>query len=340
MSDTTSISCQIPGKLFVAGEYAVTRPGGLAIVAAVETGFTVTVRESTGSSSLQTNVALPDLTFDIHDFSVPAEGWDFALQALKNLLETLSIKDLPQLDIHISSPLGFGEQKIGYGSSASVVVGMVQAVSQFLQKNVLDFPSDFSWQKAFEAAAKAHRQVQGSGSMGDVAGIFAGGLSFYQSPEKNWQNWQLTDLNLPELSYQTYIIRTGKSVKTGNKLKIQLANDFYQKSDALIRQMLVWRQQPAYASKMFQRFKKLLLKNQQLLIDSLPAGYVTDKLALALKLVNAEANLVAKISGSGFGENLIVFAKNEKNIKKLRKKLARQQIYLEKIRISASNLRN
>lgn len=328
------VSLKIPGKLFIAGEYAVTRPGGKALIATVETDFTVTVKPSQNSqtSAFHTNVDLADIAFDINNFTIPDNGWNFALTALQNLLngtKAAEVTDFPQLDLTITSPLGFGENKIGYGSSASVVVGVVQAVNQFLQLQAN--PSQL-----FEYAAKAHRQVQGSGSMGDVAAISSGDVCYYQSPDQNWQNWQIATQDWQALGWQAYIVRTGKSVKTGDKLKINLPDHFYQQSDHIIDQLANWRYNLAYyyPTKKFKKFKNLILKNQQLLIDNLPPAYVTPKLRLALDLINAKDNLVAKISGSGFGENLIVFAKNEKHIKKIKEKLGQKGIILEKIKIS------
>ncbi|MFG7387777.1 hypothetical protein ACGO3R_03610 [Lactococcus lactis] len=69
------------------------------------------------------------------------------------------------------SDLGFGENKKGYGSSASVVCGLVNAVNQF-------FDFQLSLEKRFEIAAKTHFEVQGSGSMGDIAAIMYGGSVF------------------------------------------------------------------------------------------------------------------------------------------------------------------
>lgn len=285
------MSERIAGKLFVAGEYAVTRPGGLAIVLAVDTDFEVFVSESRGKSRLSTNVDLADFLFDIEDFEIPENAWNFALTALSKVIE--GQKNLPQLDIRIESGLGFGENKTGYGSSASVVVGIVRAVSSFLKLEVNEF----------ERAAQAHLAVQGSGSMGDVAAISSGGLIDYQSPDEHFQNWKIHNLELP--AWTPYVIKTGKSVKTGEKLKIELPESFYTRSDELVREISASIQNKDFAS-----FKKNLLANQALLIEHLPESYLTDDLRNALERVNELPHAVAKVSGSGFGENLIVFAES------------------------------
>ncbi len=184
--------------------------------------------------------------------------------------------------------------------------------------------------KAFEYAAKAHFEIQGSGSMGDVASILSGGIIYYQSPDVNWQNWKIENSELYHPQWQAYIVMTGKSVKTGDKLKINLTEKFYETSDEIVNKIKALNQKKYFEQKKFQLFKKLILANQSLLADTLPEGYVTEKLAFALNIINRQENLVGKISGSGFGENIIVFAKNEKGIKKVTGQLARKGISIEK----------
>ncbi|GBG96468.1 mevalonate kinase family protein [Lactococcus termiticola] len=315
------IELTIPGKLFVAGEYAVTRSNGKAICVAVETGLKVRISERQGHSRLRTNVPLADHDFLINAFEIEAGGWAFALTALQKTLKASGRQGFPELGIEIDSPLGYGEDKTGYGSSAAVVVAVVQAVNSFLGLG-LD-------QKAcFEIAGRAHREVQGSGSMGDVASILTGGLMAYQSPDADFQNWKIDSLLLP--AWETYIVKTGKSVKTGDKLKIALPEGFFERSDQLVEELA-----RAIQTADFEAFKLALIENQALLIDSLPEAYLTDKLSLALETLNKETDLVAKVSGSGFGENLILFSKNGRDLTKLAEKLAEQGIILEKIKIAS-----
>jgi phosphomevalonate kinase len=276
------VSVGVPGKLFVAGEYAVTRPGSWAMVAAIKTDFTVTVTETSGLSALTTNVDLPDFSFSLQQLTVPADSeWAFALSALCEM--NLFAKQ--EIAIHIESRLGFGANKKGYGSSASVVVGVIDAVNAF-------FELGLSENRRFKMAANAHQKVQGSGSMGDVAAITAGGVILYQSPGA-----QIIPLNFPWKNI--YVVRTGAAVKTGEKLALSLPDDFYQMSDEIVLRLA--------KTKNFEEFKRDLDANQFLLLTNLPEGYMTDDLELAMSTIRGYDKLAAKISGSGFGENIIVF---------------------------------
>lgn len=318
-----AVIVNVPGKLFFAGEYAVTRPEGLALVTTIATDFTVKISAGDRSSHLQTNVAMADYDFSINKISVTSDNpWNFALTALKKTLEFTDgsiskVKNVwPEVTIEITSDMGFGDRKKGYGSSASVVCGVVNATNTY-------FKLGLTLAERFVIAAEAHYEVQGSGSMGDIAAIMYGGSVFYKN------RTQVLPLDMP---WATYVVQTQKAAKTSEKLKIELSDDFYQTSDHLVRALTA-----AIAQQDFPYFKEKLLENQKLLLHHIPEGYMTDKLSLALKMINAYPEFAGKISGAGFGENVILFAENEAPIKVLQKKLEDHGIHLFKAEISEKN---
>lgn len=322
------VHLQIPGKLFIAGEYAVTRPNGKALVAAIESDFWISISEENEKSKLQTNVEIEDFEFLMNHIKIPLDSkWNFALTALKKTIDYAKnqnlLEEIPEFSINIQSGLGFGENKKGYGSSASVVVAVVEGVNHFLKLNL-------SLEKRFELAAKAHFEVQGNGSMGDIASILTGDVIFYQSPDEKFSNWKIQPQNWKSLNWTAYVAQTGKSVKTDEKLKIYLPISFYRKSDQIVEKIRKARADDGFD---FSQFKALLLENQQLLIEELPPAYVTDKLKLVLEVVNAQDGLVGKISGSGFGENVIIFAENDQSLKRIKKILEKEDISLVKVTI-------
>ncbi|AYG01820.1 mevalonate kinase [Lactococcus allomyrinae] len=315
-----SVTVRVPGKLFFAGEYAVTRPNGLALVTTIETDFAVRISKSEGKSRLHTNVNLHDFEFTLSHISFDKENaWNFALTAL---LKTLSaqIRNLSALTeeicVEIQSEMGFGEQKKGYGSSASVVCGMVNAVNEY-------FGLELALEERFEIAAATHFEVQGSGSMGDIAAIMYGGSVFYQNHHR---------IIPVEIPWKTYVLQTGKSAKTSEKLKIELSEDFFVASDELVIEIAT-----AIDINDFELFKEKLLENQLLLLKNIPDGYMTYKLSVGLNLVNSHPELAGKISGAGFGENIIIFAKSDENIDKLRERLKNYEIELIESKISMRN---
>lgn len=321
------MSIKVPGKLFFAGEYSVTKEGNLALITTIETNFEVRISATTGKSIFKTNVGLSDFEFSLSKIEFTKENpWNFALTALKNTLsaadsfEKKSVSKIlsssPEISLEIVSDLGFGENKKGYGSSASVVCGVVNAVNQF-------FDLQLSLEKRFEIAAKTHFEVQGSGSMGDIAAIMYGGSVFYQNHNR------ILPLEIP---WKTYVVQTGKAAKTAEKIKIKLSDEFYQTSNELVIEMAT-----AIDIQDFSLFKEKLSENQLLLLENIPEGYMTKELALALNLLNSYPELAAKISGAGFGENLILFAQNSMAIAEVQKKLYEYGINLEEFKIAQKN---
>lgn len=317
MQEVVLNTCKIdvPGKLFIAGEYAVTRPGGLALVTSIVSDFQVCISEARTSSLLQTNVAMPDYAFSIKDFQAERTGsWNFVLTAIEYVLRERKLNK--EFHLEIKSDLGFGESKKGYGSSACVVVGVVNALNEFFDLNL-------SLEKRFALAGQAHYDVQGSGSRGDVAAIMYGGSIFYENHQR------VLPLAIP---WQVYVVQTHQSAKTGEKLKKNLPDAFFSKSDELVIEI-----RTAIDRRDFALFKEKLLENQLLLIDNQSSGYMTEQLALALNIINGHTELAGKISGAGFGENIILFAEHEENIAGLRATLEAEGIALIKARIGKQN---
>lgn len=314
-ADLSTYKIDVPAKLFIAGEYAVTRLGGLALVTSLESDFQVVISEVEGHSLLETNVAMPAHAFSVKEIKPEHSGpWNFVMTAIKYMSKEVELTR--EFHLEIKSGLGFGENKKGYGSSACVVVGVVNAVNLFFQLNL-------PLKKRFEIAAQAHYDVQGSGSRGDVAAIMYGGSIFYENHQR------VLPLKIP---WQTYVVQTAQSAKTVEKLEHQLSEAFYAKSDELVIEIST-----AIDMHDFALFKEKLLENQLLLIEHQAKGYMTDQLALALNIVNSQPEFAGKISGAGFGENIILFAEREDKIVELRSTLEAEGMKLEKIRIGKQN---
>ncbi|MFT8358034.1 phosphomevalonate kinase [Bifidobacterium aquikefiri] len=180
-----------PGKLYVAGEYAVVEPGHRAIVVAVDRFLDVEVRVSHGDSSqgsLQSNrftqqsVQWHRSQDTIVVDSADQSGWGFIINAIR-MVEKLARevgKTLKYCDISVSSGLDDASgKKYGLGSSAAVTVATVQALCSFYN---LDIDAMQRYKLAFLAA----NEVQSSGSGGDIAaGTFHGCIA-YSSPDRAW----------------------------------------------------------------------------------------------------------------------------------------------------------
>lgn len=133
------IEVTTPGKLFIAGEYAVVEPGHPAIIVAVDQFVTVTVEETTDEGSIHLhNTALTysltrrngELVLDIRE-----NPFHYVLAAI-HLTEKYAQeqnKELSFYHLKVTSELDSSNgRKYGLGSSGAVTVGTVKALNIFM----------------------------------------------------------------------------------------------------------------------------------------------------------------------------------------------------------------
>lgn len=169
---------QAPGKLYLAGEYAVVNPGNPALLMAVNRY--VEARVSSAQRWLATSAQFPGSQVVVGGY-VP-DNLSFASAALeiaRNYASKVSEREVcghVHIDSHLQSNDG---TKFGLGSSAAVCVAVVRAVLAAYGVPALPVT-------VFKLAATAHFLVQGNGSLGDVAASSMGGLVYYRSPDREW----------------------------------------------------------------------------------------------------------------------------------------------------------
>ncbi|GAB0108488.1 phosphomevalonate kinase [Nocardia sp. JMUB6875] len=192
------ITAHAPGKLFIAGEYAVVEPGYPAVVVAVDRCASVTVRQGeTGDgvvlrSDLHGGIALR-CTRKAHRL-VPADGGDWrdshfaAVLAAARVVERLAVEQgrspmslrLSVISRHLAAGDG---RKFGLGSSAAVTVATVTAVSTCYGLNLSDMDR-------YRLAMLATIALNPNASGGDIAASTWGGWLAYQTPDRQ----QISDL--------------------------------------------------------------------------------------------------------------------------------------------------
>ncbi|MFT8926060.1 MAG: phosphomevalonate kinase [Bifidobacterium sp.] len=180
-----------PGKLYVAGEYAVVEPGHRAIVVAVNRFLDVRIHASdfeARQGSLQSNRFTRSRVqwHRSHDTivvdSADQSGWGFIINAIR-VVERFAVeagKSLRYCDISVSSGLDDASgKKYGLGSSGAVTVATVQALCDFYHLEIGEM-------ERYKLAFLAANEVQPSGSGGDIAaGTFQGCIA-YSSPDHEW----------------------------------------------------------------------------------------------------------------------------------------------------------
>ncbi|KRM09420.1 phosphomevalonate kinase [Paucilactobacillus suebicus DSM 5007 = KCTC 3549] len=194
------ITAKAPGKLYIAGEYAVVENGFPAIIVALNQFVTCTVEESEDYGSIvsrqYTENSLhwrrmgDEMVFDNRD-----NPFHYILSAIKITEEYARSMDrqLRVYHLRIDSELDSEDgKKYGLGSSAAVTVATVKALCEFYQLNVTQA-------QIFKLAAIAHFDVQGNGSLGDIAASVYGGWIAYHSFDRQWLAERRHFLPLPEL---------------------------------------------------------------------------------------------------------------------------------------------
>ncbi|MFI6569586.1 phosphomevalonate kinase [Nocardia fluminea] len=185
-----TVSCRAPGKLFIAGEYAVVEPGHLAVLTAVDRYATATVTAVdpgegiTLHSDLNGGVTLScgrhgDELSPTSDAVVPA-SLSYVFAAVSIVHRLLLERAVPVSDFRLSVTADLGDadgRKFGLGSSAAVTVATVAALGRHFALG-LD-PMD-----RYRLAMLATIAVNPRASGGDVAVSTWGGWLAYRSPDR------------------------------------------------------------------------------------------------------------------------------------------------------------
>ena len=352
-SERVTITSNAPGKLFIAGEYAVVEPGHSAIVAAVSRYLTVTIDEATSVGAL-TSTQNPDVVVEWtregelfrakgeHPYKLVEEAILVAEQYVReigkptNALYSLSITS--ELD---DAKRGI---KYGLGSSGAVVVATIQAVLDFYETPRPPL-------LLYKLSVLANLRLSQRGSFGDIAASSFGGMVYYTSPDRSElleqlqsktiknicdSDWKdLTIEHLPEIPNFTLLVGwTGQVAITDSLIqatektrKVETDSSFYKeflaKSHAIVEGLQnAWNQQDIPALQEGIRANRALLNEfaqvMQLEIET-PALQTLCDLA-------EQVDACAKTSGAGGGDCGICFTQNEQQRQQIETQWAKAQI--------------
>jgi len=190
-SHAGGVVSRAPGKLYIAGEYAVVEPGHRAVLVAVDRFITVRItphsragrHAGTISSRLYANGSR-SWRRRPQDGQAEAVGGedDYIISAIR-LVEALVAEvggRLRSFDLDISSELDEADgRKLGLGSSSAVTVATVRAVADFYGLAAGDLT-------VYKLAMLASDTVQPIGSGGDIAASAMTGWVAYTSPDRSW----------------------------------------------------------------------------------------------------------------------------------------------------------
>lgn len=193
------IKASAPGKLYIAGEYAVLEPGHPAILVALDQFVTVILEKSaqgTIRSSYSNGIAIPwtrrNGRFYIDErenpFSYIAKSITITEQYIKELGHTLQFFDL-EVQSELDNKDG---RKYGLGSSGAVTIATIKALLRF-------YNISYTSELLYKLAAVTHLSLNSNGSFGDLAASSYEGWLAYSCFEREWVLEKMQQLPLTEL---------------------------------------------------------------------------------------------------------------------------------------------
>lgn len=178
------IIARVPGKLLLAGEYAILSPGALALVLAVNRYLEVELH-SAGRFEIESELWPQPWAFDsLEQAALEAAPEPLQLVAKALYLGAEYLGERLQLDgpfrLQLRSQLHEAQVKAGLGSSSAACVGVLAALFARCGENLALFETKV---RLYRLAVLAHRQVQKQGSGADIAGHIFGSVTAYTSPD-------------------------------------------------------------------------------------------------------------------------------------------------------------
>ncbi len=194
----------VPGKLYISGEYAILEPGHPAILIAVDqylnSQLSISFKPYQGTIksdlpemndlNYRRNPHTNDIQIDLEQQSIGSlKDWRYVLAAIEVVEALITEIGRPIQDYHLSfiSNLASEEgKKYGFGSSGAVTVATIRSLIQFYGLQAL------SPVTIFKMACIALTRLDSNGSFGDIAAITLGNWVYYQSFDREWLRARLT----------------------------------------------------------------------------------------------------------------------------------------------------
>ncbi len=336
------ITEQAPGKLYIAGEYAVLEQDCPAILVAVNQFIRVSITKSKSSTgSIHSKQYSQDsihwvrrgakMVIDNRD-----NPFEYILSAI-NLTERFCLEQHIKLrvyDLHVNSDLDSADgKKYGLGSSAAVTVATVKAILRF-------YNVPFSNELVYKLSAISHYSVQGNGSAGDIAASVYGGWIAYQTFDKKWLKRELTQKSLsevvdeawPGLKIQLLTPPEGMNLLIGwsqkpastsrlvdetnaNKAALNVEyKQFLQQSRKCVLRMI-----DGFEQCNIDLIKMQIRENRKLLQHFAQINQIAIEIPRLSKLINIAESFggAAKTSGAGNGDCGIVITDEQTNVNEL-----------------------
>lgn len=340
----SSYSIKVPGKLMIAGEYAVLEPGHKAIVVAVDRYIRAHIKVSQENILSLPQLGLEDIKWSVKngkvEFSVADPRLSFIQNSITVVSQFLKEKSIGVKRFHLKIESQLNEpvtgKKYGLGSSAAIVVAVVSAIL-----SIHSFHNEkYELDEIFKLSVIAHFKSQGSGSGADIAAALYGGWLQYSAFSGQWllsqlkEGTKITDLIARQWSYlfvdklsppdQLILAVAWTKEAASTKFMIKRISDFRKEDPASYNEFL--RESAIFVDALIESFKagnideaikNLKLNRKALLKLGEKAGLEIETEELKKLASIAEAFGSGKQSGAGGGDCGIAFIKNPEQIEDL-----------------------
>lgn len=180
------LTIKVPGKLMIAGEYALLEAYQRSIVMAVNRFVYATIESCTENRVSLPKLNLDNLPWEIENKTIHIVTNDKRVNFVENAMNIAyryiveQKQPFSNFELSINSELDDESGiKYGLGSSAAVVTAVIKAIIE--KHDIASTPT-----LLFKLAAIAHVETQGSGSGADVAASSFGGMLMYTSFQAEW----------------------------------------------------------------------------------------------------------------------------------------------------------
>ncbi len=303
-----------PGKLFIAGEYAVTENLGEAIIIPVKKGIKVTIQSHTISTIVNLQYPSENMTFEsIHEIKNPYLR--LALEVVRQWMMNKSMLWKP-IKITIDSTLVAEHGKYGLGSSGAVTVAVIGALLKF-------YDIDFTPLQLYQLAVIATIQNFQDTSFGDIACSSFNQPIHYRKFSKTMMplikllhvdkllqiEWEGLIINPFSAQIETpLVVYSGSSANSHqmvNKVKPFIKKEWVEESNALLKPLF-----KEYKSSIISKLHQHLMKLSKLS----ETEFITPNMQKILE-VSSEFGGVGKMSGAGGGDCVLVFLPSQQHQK-------------------------
>lgn len=201
-SQSAIIEFLIPGKLFIAGEYAILQPQQSAILVAINQYLSCKISgKSTFPCQIDSDITNTQLFITVESsnqfkFNDYSPIWSYVRHAVDVAFQVIEALEQPvkPFQIALESQLNSNEgKKYGLGSSGSVTIAVIIAILKFHGITIKHHET------LFKLAVLASLKQGSLGSMADLATISHGGWVYYHRYDnKTIQNWLKNNISMEE----------------------------------------------------------------------------------------------------------------------------------------------